>query len=157
MTRQVKIDKLNSRDILSIDAREEQRDDVLRIGGKTELYRFGKNLLASAYRIDGIPQAWTARSEDGKVLGSFGFNMSSEHVVDLWGLIGSESKGNHISVLRFLKKKVEEIDVTRLQCFVDSDFKQANRTLEFLGFEKEATLAKIGASKQDQNVYRIIK
>ena len=157
MTRPVKIDKLNSRDILGIDAREEQRQDVSRIGDKTALYRFGKNLLASAYRIDGVRQAWTVRDAEGKILGSFGFNMSSEHVVDLWGLIGKEAKGNHISVLRFLKKKVKEIDATRLQCFVDSDFKQANRTLEFLGFEKEATLAKIGASKQDQNVYRIIK
>lgn len=122
------------------------------------LEKYGETLVRCAIReFNGNPCAWTYY-KDGEVLGAGGIlQLNYAHVAQAWCIFGENFQTCYKTAVKKIKNSLLEIPSLRIEAYTETDFPQAQRFLEYLGFEKEGILRRQGIDTRDNIVYSIIR
>ena len=92
---------------------------------------------------DTVDYAYTLE-DDGKPLGMGGFRMITSTTAWAWVDLSHEAGKNIITAYRVIRDWMidfcEKMNIKRLQAFVRTDFPEAERLVQHLGFEKESKM-----------------
>lgn len=95
--------------------------------------------------------------ENGHLVGSAGIAPLWPGVAEGWFLGGWRLHENVLSSIRVIRRElklmVDENKIHRLQCVVRTDWPEAQRFIEFLGWEKEGLMKKYTTEKIDYYRY----
>ena len=77
---------------------------------------------------------------------------------ELWAIIDRSVKHEFVSIVRAMKRLLDESDVARMEAIVNVGFVQGHRLVKLLGFELEAPLMrKYGVTGLDCSLYARVK
>lgn len=78
-------------------------------------------------------------------------------VGEAWLVVGEGFQKHAKSCIKAVKEQLERMDFLRIQAFCDEGFVQAERLLQTLGFEYEATIEAIGPNGGNRHLYKMIR
>lgn len=136
-------------DMERIDIREEQKElrDAADFGYQS-LTVYGQALKHLTYK----DYAYTALGEKG-IYAVGGIIQMWEGSYEVWSMFSVHTNRAGLSLAKAIKKGINKIKKGRLQAYVDVDFTEAIRFIEWLGFEREATLKQYGLGGKDNYIY----
>jgi RimJ/RimL family protein N-acetyltransferase len=119
---------------------------------------YGNVLLDTAITEgDGCPCAWSYVSDE-EILGCGGIvKTGMNHMAEAWCIFGKDFRKVARIAIKRIRRAVQECEYERVQAFTEVEFKDAQRFLEWLGFQEEGVLRKSGVFHQDVIMYSIIK
>lgn len=80
------------------------------------------------------------------------------HRGEAFAFISSDSGKHFVSIVRTMKRLIDEVDCDRIEATVIRSFKQGHRLVRLLGFELEADLMrKYGLTGLDYSLYARVK
>lgn len=98
---------------------------------------------------------------DGKIIGVYGVTVLWEGVGELWLILTKDVLNFKVETYKRLKQCVEELigncNLRRTQAVVRTDFPQAIKMMEHLGFEREGLLIDYCPDKCDVYMYAKIR
>lgn len=120
--------------------------------------KYGEVLKNCAIKqFNGELCAWTYY-KDGEILGTGGIlQLAYPHVSQAWCIFGTNFKLCYKTAVKKIKSSLLEIPSLRIEAYTETDFIQAQRFLEYLGFQQEGILRKQGVDRRDNIIYSIIR
>lgn len=95
---------------------------------------------------------------DSAPIAVMGWQIGPAHVLSVWALAGKGIRNSPLAYHRTMKKLIDTLvvdnKIERVQSLINVDNADALRQHDKLGFEIEATLAKVGPHKEDQYLLR---
>lgn len=80
---------------------------------------------------------WTIMGNDGRIFMCGGIIKYWENRVEAWAMFDQNMASEFISVHRICKRYLDFLPHKRIECVVQTDFKEGNRWAKALGFELE--------------------
>lgn len=145
-------------EVLALNIREEQEVTLKQISYMgAELHEYGYGLVSkAAINRDGNKIAFSGISED-TVEACSGIVEIGDGVYEAWAFFSKTFKKYGLCIARAIKSEVDNLDFVRLQAYADSDFKDARRFLEFLGFKRETELRNYYGKGKHAILYSIVR
>lgn len=144
-----------------VSLRPEQQeliDSLAEYWGDIEAY--GTCFVAAAGNDCGEPCAWTVLDAGNPILCG-GIYELNKAVGEAWTLVSTDFIDADlrviIEVVRYIKDVLDRVDYTRVQSNTEVSFKEGQRFLEMLGFEKEGIARKYTPTGEDSVLYAKIK
>lgn len=148
----------NDLEMVNRSLREEQSVGVKGIvDNEIPLHQYGYYLASNAaVNKGGHKIAWSAIS-DNSVEACSGIVKLCDGVYEAWAFFNESFKPYARPIVKSIKHEVNNLEFDRLQAFADAQFKESQRFLEFLGFEKDARLKNYYGKDKDAILYSIVK
>lgn len=157
---QAKFIKFEPEHLIQLELQEEQRSLFDALGNDPDSIKtYGQALIERTVTgLDGTQLLYTAVDPDGNIIGCGGLVEFSPTCVEAWLLLNHELVRKYArDIIPVIKYNMGNHGYLRTQAFVDVGFERAEKFLELLGFEYEATLRSYGLNGIDQKIFCIIK
>lgn len=106
-----------------------------------------------AFAVYAMHPSYTARTGDGKIIGSAGVFVVHPGLGEAWVLQGAlvhrHATWFHRTIKRVLLDIARQFELHRVQAHVDTYFEDGQRWMRLLGFHAEGVLEKFGPDKHD--------
>lgn len=124
---------------------------------KQEIINYGLYAMSVAPKY--LKPVTCIEFETGKVIGCGGISQLNDFTAEAWLILDTSLKEHKLTVIKFIKKKLNEIQSNRIQCYVNDNltFKKAIYFARFLGFQQEAVLEKAGNHGNDLILFKRFK